>query len=220
MLKTDPAPFMSAAAAKLIETGNIEDDLASVAECDWIVEVVVERLDIKQALYRKLDAVRRPGTAISSNTSTIPLQDADRRPAAKASARLHDHAFLQSAALHAPAGGRRQGRRTNKALADKVAPFCDTRHGQERGRLQGQPGFIANRLGVFWMTGAVTEAIERGLTIEEADAIMGRPFGVPKTGVFGLIDLVGIDLMPHINASLAGALPKSDAFHAINRECR
>jgi 3-hydroxyacyl-CoA dehydrogenase len=72
-LKTDPAPFMSAGAARLIEFGNIEDDLERAAACDWIVEVVLERLDVKQALYKRLDAVRRPGTAISSNTSTIPL---------------------------------------------------------------------------------------------------------------------------------------------------
>ena len=73
MLKTEPAPFMSARAAKLVETGNIEDDLGRLAECDWIIEVIVERPDIKQALYRKLEAVRRPGSAVSSNTSTIPL---------------------------------------------------------------------------------------------------------------------------------------------------
>ncbi len=65
---------MSTRAAKLVETGNIEDDLGRVAECDWIIEVIVERPDVKQALYRKLEAVRRPGTAISSNTSTIPLR--------------------------------------------------------------------------------------------------------------------------------------------------
>jgi 3-hydroxyacyl-CoA dehydrogenase len=73
MLKTEPAPFMSPAAAKLVETGNIEDHLARVAECDWIVEAVVERLDIKQSLYAKLEELKRPGTALSSNTSTIPL---------------------------------------------------------------------------------------------------------------------------------------------------
>src|SRR6185436_18591396 len=73
MLKTDPAPFMSPKAAKLIEAGNIEDDLAKVADCDWIIEAVIERLDIKHDLYAKLEAVRRPGSAISSNTSTIPL---------------------------------------------------------------------------------------------------------------------------------------------------
>ena len=73
MLKTEPAPFMSTAAAKLVEVGNIDDDLARVAECDWIVEGIVARLDIKQGLYARLEAVRRPGTAVSSNTSTIPL---------------------------------------------------------------------------------------------------------------------------------------------------
>src|SRR5271170_2807162 len=74
MLKTDPAPFMSARAAKLVTAGNIEDHLAQIKESDWIVEAVVERLDVKQSLYRKIDAVRRPGTAISSNTATIPLK--------------------------------------------------------------------------------------------------------------------------------------------------
>ena len=72
MLKTEPAPFMSARAAKLVTPGNIEDHLAQLAESDWVVEAVVERLDIKQALYKKIDAVRKPGTAVSSNTSTIP----------------------------------------------------------------------------------------------------------------------------------------------------
>jgi 3-hydroxyacyl-CoA dehydrogenase len=73
MLKADPAPFMSKAAAKLVETGNIEDHLDRAAECDWIVEAIIERLDIKQDLYAKLEKVRKAGTAISSNTSTIPL---------------------------------------------------------------------------------------------------------------------------------------------------
>ena len=73
MLKTEPAPFMSKGAAKLVETGNIDDHLDRVAECDWIVEAIVERLDIKQALYAKLEQLKRPGTAVSSNTSTIPL---------------------------------------------------------------------------------------------------------------------------------------------------
>lgn len=73
MLKTEPAPLMDKRAARLIATGNTEDDLGQLADCDWIIEAIVERLDIKQALYRRLDAVRRPGCAVSSNTSTIPL---------------------------------------------------------------------------------------------------------------------------------------------------
>ncbi len=215
-LKTDPAPFMSAAAARLIETGNIDDHLARVAECDWIVEVVVERLDIKQALYRKLDAVRRPGTAVSSNTSTIPLARLiEGMPESFARDFTITHFF------NPPRYMRLMelitGPSTDAGLAARVERFCDVMLGKSVVRCHDSPGFIANRLGVYWMTAAVTETIEHGLTIEEADAIMGRPFGVPKTGVFGLMDLVGLDLMPHVNASMAGALPKDDEFHAINR---
>jgi 3-hydroxyacyl-CoA dehydrogenase len=215
-LKTDPAPFMSAAAAKLIACGNIDDDLARVAECDWVVEVVVERLDIKQALYRKLEEVRRPGTAISSNTSTIPLHMLiEGLPDSFALDFMITHFF------NPPRYMRLMelvtGPATNPALARKVAAFCDISLGKSVVAAKDSPGFIANRLGIFWMTGAVTEAIGHGLTVEEADAVMGRPFGIPKTGVFGLMDLVGLDLMPHVNASMAGALPAGDAFHAKNR---
>jgi 3-hydroxyacyl-CoA dehydrogenase len=216
-LKTEPAPFMSAAAAKLIECGNIEDHLARVAECYWIVEVVLERLDVKQALYHKLQAVRRPGTAISSNTSTIPLKKLiEGMPEAFARDFMITHFF------NPPRYMRLMelvtGPATDQDLAAKVAKFCDIKLGKSVVPCHDSPGFIANRLGVFWMTGAVTETPEVGLTVEEADAIMGSPFGVPKTGVFGLSDLVGLDLMPHVNASMAGALPKSDEFHAINRD--
>ena len=216
-LKTDPAPFMSADAAKLIETGNIDDHLARVAECDWVVEVVVERLDIKQALYRKLDAVRKPGTAISSNTSTIPLAKLiEGMPESFARDFTITHFF------NPPRYMRLMelvtGPLTDVAMAAKVAAFCDIALGKSVVNCKDSPGFIANRLGVFWMTGAVTATTDLGLTVEEADAIMGRPFGIPKTGVFGLMDLVGLDLSPHVNASMAGALPKDDEFHAINRE--
>ena len=216
-LKTDPAPFMSAAAAKLIECGNIEDDLPRAATCDWIVEVVLERLDVKQALYRRLEEVRRPGTAVTSNTSTIPLGTlTGGMPESFARDFFITHFF------NPPRYMRLMelvtGPATDHALADKVAQFCDVRLGKSVVACHDSPGFIANRLGVYWMTNAVTETPELGLSIEEADAIMGSPFGIPKTGVFGLSDLVGLDLMPHVNASMAGALPKTDAFHAVNRD--
>jgi 3-hydroxyacyl-CoA dehydrogenase len=216
-LKTEPAPFMSAAAAKLIECGNIEDHLARVAECDWIVEVVLERLDVKQALYHRLEAVRRPGSAISSNTSTIPLKTLiEGMPESFARDFMITHFF------NPPRYMRLMelvtGPATDGDLASRVATFCDVKLGKSVVACHDSPGFIANRLGVFWMTGAVTETPEIGLTVEEADAIMGAPFGVPKTGVFGLSDLVGLDLMPHVNASMAGALPEGDEFHAINRD--
>jgi 3-hydroxyacyl-CoA dehydrogenase len=217
MLKTDPAPFMSARAAKLVTAGNIEDDLAKLAESDWIIEAVVERLDIKQALYRKIDAVRKPGTAVSSNTSTIPLA---RLIAGQSDAFKRE--FLITHFFNPPRYMRLveivTGPNTDPQLAENVSACADRVLGKSIVRCKDSPGFIANRLGVYWLQIGVIEAIDAGLTIEEADAVIGKPIGVPKTGVFGLIDLVGLDLMPHINASLAQALPASDVFHGANRE--
>jgi 3-hydroxyacyl-CoA dehydrogenase len=217
MLKAEPAPFMSARAAKLVTPGNLEDHLTLAAESDWIVEAVIERLDIKQALYRKLDAVRRPGTAVSSNTSTIPLADLT-RGLSEAFARD----FLITHFFNPPRYMRLlevvTSAKTDPGLADAVAAFADHTLGKSIVRCKDSPGFIANRLGVYWLQLGVIEAIDAKISIEEADAAIGKPLGIPKTGVFGLIDLVGLDLMPHINASLAQALPAGDAFHAANRE--
>ncbi len=217
MLKTEPAAFMSARAAKLVTPGNIEDHLAQVAESDWIVEAVVERLDVKQALYRKIDAVRRPGTAVSSNTSTIPL--------ALLTEGLSDaftRDFLITHFFNPPRYMRLleivTGPNTDQQLAQTVSQFADHMLGKSVVHCKDSPGFIANRLGVYWLQTGVIEAIDLGLTVEEADAVIGKPMGIPKTGVFALIDLVGLDLMPHVNASLAKSLPPHDAFHAANRD--
>ncbi len=217
MLKTEPAPFMSAAAAKLVTPGNVEDHLAQVAGSDWIIEAVVERLDVKQALYARLDALRRPGTAISSNTSTIPLNMLVR---GMSEAFARD--FLITHFFNPPRYMRLlelvTGERTDPSVAGTVAAFADRALGKSVVHCKDSPGFIANRLGVYWLQIGVLEAIDDGITVEEADAVIGRPMGIPKTGVFGLIDLVGLDLMPHINASLEQALPAGDAFHAANRD--
>ena len=216
-LKTDPAPFMSAQAAKLVETGCIDDDLARVAECDWIIEAVVERLDIKQALYRKLEAHRRPGTAISSNTSTIPLaQLVEGLPDSIAGDFLITHFFNPPRYMRllevVP------GPRTHPALLARISDFCDRRLGKNVVVAHDTPGFIANRIGTFWLQRGLIEAMDSGLTVEEADAAMGRALGIPATGIFGLIDLVGLDLMPHINASMKASLPQDDPFRAMLRE--
>ncbi len=217
MLKSEPAAFMSPAAARLVTAGNVEDDLAKVADSDWIVEAVVERLDVKQALYKKLDAVRRPGTAVSSNTSTIPL--------AALLAGLPERFardFLITHFFNPPRYMRLlelvRGPATNPEIAAAVSVCADRVLGKTIVECKDSPGFIANRLGVYWLQVGVLEALEGKLDVEEADAVMGAPMGIPKTGVFGLIDLVGLDLMPHINASLEATLPKGDAFHAANRK--
>ena len=104
--------------------------------------------------------------------------------------------------------------KTSKAAFEAVSQFADIKLGKSVVACKDRPGFIGNRLGIYWLQTAVVEAVAAGLTVEEADAIMGKPMGVPKTGVFGLIDLVGLDLMPHINASMSALLDKDDPYHA------
>ncbi len=211
MLKTEPAPFMSPAAAKLVETGNIEDHLDKVAECDWIVEAVVERLDIKQALYAKLETLKRPGTAVSSNTSTIPLGHL-----VEGRSEQFKRDFLITHFFNPPRYMRLieivTSEHTDAGVAAKVEQFVDHRMGKRIVRAKDTPGFIANRIGTYWLAVAINAAMDQGLTIEEADQIGGRPMGVPKTGIFGLIDLVGIDLMPLLAKSLSSTLPEGDAY--------
>lgn len=217
MLKTEPAAFMSPRAAKLVETLNVEDHLDRLAEVDWIIEVVIERLEAKQALYRRIDAVRRPGTAVSSNTSTIPLASLiEGLPEAFARDFLITHFFNPPRYMRLLEIV--TGPKTDPALAAGVADFSDRRLGKSIVRCKDQPGFIANRLGIVWIQNAIAAAADLGVPVEEADAIMGRPFGIPKTGVFGLVDLVGLDLIPHTTRSLRAALPPEDAFHATYRE--
>jgi 3-hydroxyacyl-CoA dehydrogenase len=216
MLKTDPAPFMAKAAAKLVETGNIEDDLARVAECDWIVEAIVERLDLKQALYEKIEAHRRPDAAVSSNTSTIPLA----KLVEGRSEGFRSH-FLITHFFNPPRYMRLlevvAGPESDAALVARIADFADRALGKSVVRAKDRPGFIANRIGTFWIQAALNAAFDLGLAIEEADAIAGKPMGVPRTGIFGLVDLVGIDLMPYLQKSLTATLPADDPYQAIAR---
>ncbi|HPE60948.1 MAG: 3-hydroxyacyl-CoA dehydrogenase [Thiothrix sp.] len=213
LLKSDPAPFMHPRNAKRITTGNLEDDLALVADCDWIIEAIIERLDLKQNLYQRLDQVRRADAVVSSNTSTIPLQAlVAGLPEPFAENFLITHFFNppRYMRLLEITGGKQ----TRPEAIVAVSRFCDQKLGKGVIHCKDTPAFIANRIGIFWMQVAVLEAMDMGLSVEAADAVMGKPVGVPKTGVFGLLDLVGIDLMPHLMKSMLDALPKGDAFRA------
>ncbi len=213
MLKVEPAPFMHKRNARLITTGNIEDNLDLLADCDWIIEAVIERLDVKQALYGKIAKVRKPGSVVSSNTSTIPLRDL---VAEQADAFAAD--FMITHFFNPPRYMRlleiTAGDKTRPEAVDGIRDFCDRSLGKGVVDCKDTPGFIANRIGIYWIQVAILEAMELGLTVEEADAVMGRPLGIPKTGVFGLSDLVGIDLMPHLMESMQRTLPKDDPFLA------
>ena len=217
MLRTEPAALMHRDNAQLIRPGNIEDHLDRLKEADWIVEAVVENLAIKQSLYRRLAAIRKPGTIVSSNTSTIPLKTlTEGLPADFTASFAITHFFnppryMRLLEIVSPPGARSDA---IEALVD----FGDRCLGKGIVRCKDTPGFVANRIGVYWLQCATKEAVDGGLTVEEADAVMSLPVGIPKTGIFGLTDLVGLDLQPHVDQSLSAALAKDDPYQQVRRD--
>lgn len=216
LLKTDPAPLMHKRNARLITPGNLEDDLTLLKDCDWIVEAVIENIDIKRSLYETLDANRKPGSIVSSNTSTIPLAQLTD---GMSDALTRD--FLITHFFNPPRYMRLLelviGANTRADAADAIRDFADRTLGKSVVDCKDTPGFIANRIGIFWLQCAVVEAMDRGLTVEEADAVIGRSAGIPRTGIFGLLDMVGLDLMPKVLASMSDSLAEGDPFHDIYR---
>lgn len=205
--------FMSDDAVALVEIGNLTDDLSRLADVDWVVEAIIEKLDIKRDLFAKLEQVCRPGTAISSNTSTIPLRQlVDGRSAQFRQDFVITHFF--NPPRHMQLMELVPGEAT--ATAALVRQAAERVLGKTVVLCRDTPGFIANRLGCFWMSVGLIEGQRCGLTPEEADAVGGAPFGVPRTGLFGLADLVGIDLVPPVWSSLLGALPADDPHQAYD----
>jgi 3-hydroxyacyl-CoA dehydrogenase len=217
LLKTDPAPFTHKRKAKLITPGNLEDDLALLNDVDWIIEAVLEDITIKRNLYKKIHSARKPKSIVSSNTSTIPLHllIEDLSP------EFQKH-FMITHFFNPPRYMQLMelvvGTETNADAAGIIRDFADIKLGKGVVPCKDTPGFIANRIGVFWMTAGVMEAMRLGISVEEADLVMGRPLGIPKTGVFGLLDLIGIDLMPLIAKEFAQTLSPSDPFLKIYKE--
>lgn len=217
MLKTSPAPFMHAKFAKRVTPGNLEDDLGKLKDIDWVIEAVVERQDIKTDVYKKIDANRRKDTIVSSNTSTIPLKHLIEGQ----SDEFQKH-FLITHFFNPPRYMKLleivAGPKSDPAIVKKISDFGDRVLGKGIVNCKDTPGFIANRLGVYWMTVAINRAFDQKISVTEADALLGRPMGVPKTGVFGLVDLVGLDLMPHLAKSLLAHLPEKDAYRDEYRD--
>ncbi len=217
LLKTDPAPLMHPRNAHLITTGNLDDDLNLLSDVDWIIEVVLEDLKVKHTTYEKLNSVRKKGSIISSNTSTIPLHNL-------AEPFGDDFAkdFLITHFFNPPRYMKLlelvTSPKTRPEIASEIEQFCDVKLGKGVVKCHDTPGFIANRLGVFWMQAGVNAAIEHNVSIEIADAVMSKPVGIPKTGIFGLIDLVGVDLMPKLATSMLSTLPENDEYRAIYKD--
>ena len=205
--------LISKDAEAFIHLGNTRDNFAELADCDWVAEAVVERLDIKKDLYRRLDDVCHERAIITSNTSTIPIRllVEDMPPAFRRRFAIthffNPVRFMRLLELV-------RGEDTDAAVIDELADFCEQQLGKGVVPCLDTPGFLGNRVGVFTIQCALQAAFDMGLTPLEADAIFGRPMGIPKTGVFGLYDLIGIDLMSDVVQSLVNILPADDPFHA------
>ena len=208
----DMPGIMSKEAEELIHLGNTRDNFNELTECDWIAEAVVERLDIKQALYKKLHDSCKESAIITSNTSTIPIslltegmpQDFCERFAITHF--FNPVRFMRLLELV-------RGEQTREDVMDTLDVFCESMLGKGVVPCSDTPGFLANRVGVFAIQCALHKAFEYNLSPTEADAFFGRPLGLPKTGVFGLYDLIGIDLMADVAKSLENILPENDEFH-------
>jgi 3-hydroxyacyl-CoA dehydrogenase len=200
-----------------ITIGNIEDDLDKVAGVDWIAEAIVERLDLKKDLYKKIDAIRKVGSIVSSNTSTIPISLlVEDMPETFRAEFAITHFFNPVRYMRLLELVR--GADTKQEVIDCLEQFNEEQMGKGIVICNDTPGFLGNRVGVFAIQTALHSAFNLGLNAEEADSIFGRPMGIPKTGVFGLYDLIGIDLMSDVARSLVSILPPQDAFHGVASE--
>jgi len=215
--KSNPPALFHEGVLDRIEIGTIEDNLDLVAGCDWVVEAIVERLEVKRALYQQLEPLLNPDAIISSNTSTIPI--------ALLVEGMSDHFARRFCITHFfnPVRYMRllelvRGEKTSQDVMAAAADFSDRILGKGVVECADKPGFLANRVGVFALQVAIDEAIKLGLTVETTDALMGRPMGIPKTGCFALYDLIGLDLMSDVVRSLRSILPEGDAFHAVGGE--
>ena len=212
-----PSPLMHRDNARLIEIGNIEDNLELLSDADLIIEVVLEKIEIKHDVFRKIDKVRKKNSIITSNTSTIPRELlVQGMPVSFSNDFIITHFFNPPRYLRLLEIVVGQG--VSQEKIDLVSNFCDVHLGKEVVICNDTPGFIGNRIGTYWTLIGMIEAMKLGLTVEEADAIMSRPIGAPKTGIFGLADVVGLDLIPHVTASMATNLPDEDMYNIAVKE--
>ncbi len=200
ILRARPALLMQPRDAELITIGNLEDDFDKLAECDWIVEVVVENLKIKQALLKRIDPVRKPAAIVSSNTSGIPLK----AMSAGCSQEFRQH-FLGTHFFN-PVRYMKlleliPGEETLPEILGFIADFGERILGKGIVWAKDTPNFVGNRIGVHGIVTAMQQMMADGLTIPEVDALFGPAMGRPKTAMFKTTDLVGLDTMAHVAAN-------------------
>jgi 3-hydroxyacyl-CoA dehydrogenase len=204
--KSKPAAFLTADLASLVSVGNFEDDLASLKDCDLIIEAVVENLEIKRQLYEKVEQHRRPGSVVASNTSGIPLKHlAEGRSEDFRAHFLGMHFFNPPRYMHLVELIRTEW--TKPEVSCSMFGFLDERMGKGVVVAKDRPNFIANRIGTFGALVTIRAMLDDGYSIEEVDKITGPAAGRPKTATFRTFDLVGLDVFAHVVRNLHENLP-------------
>ena len=196
-IKSKPATFFEAPLSRLVIVGNFDDDLKRLAEVDWIIEAVVENLEIKRSLLKKVEAIRKPGTIVTTNTSGLPVAkisegfSEDFRRSWFGTHFFNPPRYMRLLELIPTP-------EADRALIEAVTHFCDTQLGKGVALAKDTPNFIANRIGTFSVLNVMRLMQEMDLSIEEIDALTGQTVGWPRSATFRTIDLVGLDILGHV----------------------
>src|SRR5690606_6342543 len=196
-IRSNPSPVFSKHNAKLITTGNFDDDMVAIESADWVIEVVVERLDIKKQVFDRVEQHRKPGTLVTSNTSGIPIHlMAEGRSDDFKAHFCGTHFFNPPRYLRLleiiPTPD------TKEDIVDFLMHYCDKFLGKNNVHCKDTPAFIGTRIGVYSML-ALTHLVEQlGLTVEEVDKFTGPAMGHPKSATFRTADVVGLDTLVNV----------------------
>lgn len=209
-IKSNPSPVYHKNVVKKITTGNFDDDMKKIADCDWVMEVVVERLDIKKQVYEKVEQFRKPGTLITSNTSGIPIHMlAEGRSDDFKKHFCGTHFFNPPRYLRLleiiPTPD------TDPAIVNFLMSYGDLYLGKTTVLCKDTPAFIANRIGVFGIMALFGLVDKLGLTIDEVDTLTGPIIGRPKSATFRTADVVGIDTLVKVAKGVADNCPNDEA---------
>jgi 3-hydroxyacyl-CoA dehydrogenase len=209
VLKSKPAGFFTKKNASMIRVGNFEDHMGWLAEADWVIEVVVENLKIKQELFAKVEKIVKSDCIVTTNTSGIPIKDIT----ANFGQKLKEH-FLGTHFFNPPRYMKLleiiPGAETKPEVVAYMTRFCEQILGKGVVICKDVPNFIGNRIGSFDISNAIRIMVEKNMRIDELDAIIAKPLGRPGSAIFGTLDLVGLDTAHHVSSNLYAAVPDDE----------
>ncbi len=211
-LKSNPSPIYSQKFANRITTGNTTDDFSKIDSCDWIIEVVTERLDIKKQVFEQIEKFRKPGTLVTSNTSGIPIKFMTEGRSDDFQKNFCGTHFFNPA-RYLKLFEIIPGPKTNKDILDFLTNYGSQFLGKTPVLAKDTPAFIGNRIGIFGIQSLFHLVIEMGLTIEEVDKLTGPVIGRPKSATFRTVDLVGLDTLVHVANGLYEGCPEDEAHN-------